>query len=124
MHNVVVHVLDGKLRIKLWEGACNESNFRSPLSSLSDTNLAAAVQFRDLHSDNLLTSLSPSTVQSIRGERILCLDGGGMKGLMQIEVLLQIEFMTGKRITELFDWIVGTSTGGIVALGMVYGECM
>ncbi|KAL5457013.1 hypothetical protein EMCRGX_G034246 [Ephydatia muelleri] len=26
------------------------------------------------------------------------------------------------RITELFDWIVGTSTGGVVALGLVYGD--
>ena len=56
------------------------------------------------------------------GERILCLDGGGIKGLIQIEVLIQIEELTGKRITELFNWIVGTSTGGIIALAMVYGE--
>lgn len=54
--------------------------------------------------------------------RILCLDGGGMKGLIQIEVLMQIEKYTGKNITELFDWIVGTSTGGIVALGLVYAK--
>ena len=30
--------------------------------------------------------------------------------------------MTGKGITELFDWIIGTSTGGIVALAMVYKQ--
>ncbi len=35
-----------------------------------------------------------------------------------------LEKMTGKRVTELFDWIVGTSTGGIVALGLVYGELL
>lgn len=27
-------------------------------------------------------------------------------------------------MTEIFDWIVGTSTGGILALGLVYGECV
>ena len=32
--------------------------------------------------------------------------------------------MTGKSISELFDWVVGTSTGGILALGMIYGESM
>ena len=56
------------------------------------------------------------------GQRILCLDGGGLKGLIMIEVLIRIEQLTQKKITELFDWIVGTSTGGVIALGLVYGE--
>ena len=56
------------------------------------------------------------------GSRILCLDGGGIRGLIQIEVLRQIEQATGRRITELFDWIVATSTGGVIALAMVYGN--
>ena len=56
------------------------------------------------------------------GSRILVLDGGGMRGLVQIEILSQIEEATGRRITELFDWIIGASTGGIIALALVYGE--
>ncbi len=56
------------------------------------------------------------------GNRILCLDGGGMKALVELDILCSIEKHTGKKITELFDWIVGTSTGGILALGLVYGE--
>ena len=57
-----------------------------------------------------------------KGDRVLCLDGGGMRGLIQIEVLSHITEATGRNIPELFDWIVGTSTGGIVALALVYGE--
>ena len=45
-----------------------------------------------------------------------------LQGLIQIEMLKTIEQMTGKLISELFDWVVGTSTGGILALGMIYGE--
>ena len=56
------------------------------------------------------------------GQRILCLDGGGLKGLIMIEVLIHIEKLTQRKITELFDWIVGTSTGGVIALGLVYGK--
>ena len=52
---------------------------------------------------------------------MLFLDGGGIKGLVQIEALMQLEEATGRKITELFDWIIGTSTGGIVALALVYG---
>lgn len=56
------------------------------------------------------------------GSRVLCLDGGGIRGLIQLEILSQLEIKTGRRVTELFDWIVGTSTGGIIALGLVYGR--
>ena len=56
------------------------------------------------------------------GSRILCLDGGGIRGLIQLEVLSQLEKKTGRKITELFDWIIGTSTGGLIALGLVYGK--
>lgn len=54
------------------------------------------------------------------GSRILTLDGGGIRGLVQIEILSEIERLTGRKITDLFDWIIGTSTGGILALGLVY----
>jgi patatin-like phospholipase/acyl hydrolase len=33
-------------------------------------------------------------------------------------VLAEIERRTGKRIAEMFDLIAGTSTGGLLALGL------
>ncbi len=56
------------------------------------------------------------------GSRILFLDGGGIKGLVQLEVLIQLEEKTQCSISDLFDWIVGTSTGGVIALAIVYGK--
>ena len=56
------------------------------------------------------------------GSRILFLDGGGIKGLVQLETMSQLEQATGRKITELFDWIVGTSIGGVIALALVYGK--
>lgn len=50
--------------------------------------------------------------------RILSLDGGGLRGLTQLLILRRIEELTGKRIYELFDLIIGTSTGGILACGL------
>ncbi|XP_052233051.1 85/88 kDa calcium-independent phospholipase A2-like [Dreissena polymorpha] len=52
------------------------------------------------------------------GDRILSLDGGGIRGLIMLEILDAIEKEAGKPIKDLFDWIGGTSTGGIVALGI------
>ena len=50
-------------------------------------------------------------------KRVLSIDGGGIRGIIPALVLHEIEECTGKRIAELFDLIVGTSTGGILALG-------
>lgn len=50
--------------------------------------------------------------------RILSLDGGGVKGTFSASVLAEIEKMTGKRIADHFDLVTGTSTGGIIALGL------
>jgi uncharacterized protein len=51
--------------------------------------------------------------------RILSIDGGGIRGIIPAVVLDTIEKRTGKRISELFDIVAGTSTGGILALGLV-----
>ena len=56
------------------------------------------------------------------GDRVLCLDGGGIKGLILIELLSCVEKVTGKKIIDLFDWFVGTSTGAILALALVYSK--
>ena len=51
-------------------------------------------------------------------KRILSIDGGGIRGLIPALILLEIEKRTDKPIHELFDLIVGTSTGGILAIGL------
>lgn len=48
--------------------------------------------------------------------RVLSLDGGGIRGIITLEVLAALEEAAGKPTAELFDLIVGSSTGGIAAL--------
>ena len=50
---------------------------------------------------------------------ILSIDGGGIRGVIPAMVLAEIEQRTERRIAELFDLIAGTSTGGLLALGVV-----
>ena len=50
--------------------------------------------------------------------RLLSIDGGGIRGLLPAIVLAEVEKRTGKRISELFDVVAGTSTGGILALAL------
>jgi len=49
---------------------------------------------------------------------ILSIDGGGIRGIIPAMVLNYIEERTGKRIATMFDFIAGTSTGGLLALGL------
>jgi predicted acylesterase/phospholipase RssA len=50
--------------------------------------------------------------------RILAIDGGGIRGILPAMVLSDLERRTNRPIIDLFDLIVGTSTGGLVALAL------
>src|SRR6266404_6935173 len=50
--------------------------------------------------------------------KILSIDGGGIRGILPAMVLQEIERRTKKPIATLVDLIAGTSTGGILALGL------
>ena len=55
--------------------------------------------------------------------RILSMDGGGIRGIFPAAVLayLEQEHLQGKSTGDYFDLIAGTSTGGILALGLGAG---
>ena len=83
---------------------------------------------------NLAPHLAPPGRQQPGPKRLLALDGGGIRGLIAIEILEQIETtlraQTGGNpafvLADWFDYIAGTSTGAIIAaclsLGMPVAE--
>jgi patatin-like phospholipase/acyl hydrolase len=65
-------------------------------------------------------------------KRLLALDGGGIRGMISIEVLAQIEKLLEEKLgrndpetpfvlAEYFDYIAGTSTGAIIAAALSLG---
>lgn len=56
--------------------------------------------------------------------RLLCMDGGGIRGLVLVQMLLEIERIAQTPIHHMFDWVAGTSTGGILALALGAGKTM
>lgn len=53
--------------------------------------------------------------------RALALDGGGIRGLVIIRMMLSLEQIVERPFIQCFDWIAGTSTGGILALCLASG---
>jgi hypothetical protein len=61
--------------------------------------------------------------------KILSLDGGGIRGVLTLEILLEIENQLKTelkkddnfRLSDYFDYIGGTSTGAIIAAGLSLG---
>ena len=58
-----------------------------------------------------------------RDFRILSIDGGGIRGILPLAFLARLEqtYLQGNSIAGYFDLITGTSTGGIIALGLGKG---
>lgn len=54
-------------------------------------------------------------------KKILSIDGGGIKGAFPAAFLAELEDSIDGSVGEYFDLIVGTSTGGIIALGLGMG---
>lgn len=53
--------------------------------------------------------------------KILCISGGGIRGIIPATILQELEKEAGKSVTQIFDLVVGTSTGGIIAAGIATG---
>lgn len=55
--------------------------------------------------------------------KILSIDGGGIRGIIPCRILQFIESQT-RPVSNVFDLIAGTSTGGIIALGLTKPNAM
>lgn len=57
----------------------------------------------------------------IRPVRVLSIDGGGVRGYLPALLLAEIERRAAQPAASLFDLVVGTSTGGIIGMGLAAG---
>jgi hypothetical protein len=63
------------------------------------------------------------TLPRRHGVRILCLEGGGLRGQILGEIAKVLEKGSGVRLTDMFDIICGTGCGGALALLLGSGAC-
>lgn len=50
-----------------------------------------------------------------RKVKMICFDGGGTKGLISVQMLIEIEKLLKRPLNEYFEWMSGTSTGSLIA---------
>ena len=53
--------------------------------------------------------------------KLLAIDGGGVRGLLPLYLLREFEERSGQTTLSLFDAFAGTSTGGLIAVGLTAG---
>jgi patatin-like phospholipase/acyl hydrolase len=69
-------------------------------------------------------------VSSPGSKKLLAPDGGGIRGVITLEVLLRLESMLAEQhgsdkdfvLADYFDYIAGTSTGAVIAAGLAKGD--
>jgi patatin-like phospholipase/acyl hydrolase len=110
----------------------NSSSIRKRFSFSNSTHrgvIAAGVTLLtffmyDQHKKNYPILALAGSPRNQKTKRILIIDGGGIRGVIPAQILtrfeseLQHKFDRDIRIAECFDLIAGTSTGGIIALGL------
>lgn len=72
-----------------------------------------------LFRENIAGRLKRLFAGKSRPVRILAIDGGGIRGILPAMVLAELERLTGRPTSELFDLVTGTSTGALLGLAMV-----
>lgn len=56
--------------------------------------------------------------------RILCIDGGGMRGVIVCQTMIELEKYLKKPLIEYFDWIGGTSVGSFICGALCTGKTL
>ncbi|KAF7489261.1 85/88 kDa calcium-independent phospholipase A2 [Sarcoptes scabiei] len=53
------------------------------------------------------------------GSRLICFDGGGIKGLLTVQMMIELQKYLKRNLIDYFDWISGTSTGSMIAFSIL-----
>lgn len=67
------------------------------------------------------TAPTPGANEGRHRFQVLALDGGGVRGLFSAAILARLEEDLHTRLLDHFDLVVGTSTGGLIAVGLGAG---
>jgi hypothetical protein len=67
------------------------------------------------------SSLALTRFGGLHLKKILSIDGGGIRGIIPLACLVELEKLHRKPCREIFDMVAGTSTGAVIAAGIALG---
>ncbi|KRY76105.1 85/88 kDa calcium-independent phospholipase A2, partial [Trichinella pseudospiralis] len=70
---------------------------------------------------NVKKVIQQFTDDNVMTENLISFDGGGIRGLITIQMLMLIEQAVGSDWFKSFQWVAGSSTGCIIAVGLCLG---
>lgn len=74
---------------------------------------------------NIIDSfLKRDNQNSSSNSRLLCIDGGGMRGIIVCQMMIEIEKYLKRPLLDYFDWIGGTSAGAFVSCALCAGTSL
>lgn len=79
---------------------------------------------RHMFSDIIEAKSNPkeaSKETSQRKSRMLCIDGGGLRGIIVCQIMIEVQKFLKKPLLSYFDWIGGTSVGAFVSCALCTG---
>jgi patatin-like phospholipase/acyl hydrolase len=97
----------------------NQTSQSEVINQTSQSEVIVTIQPQE-QSETLTQEESQESMNTTANPKykILAIDGGGIRGIIPALILAEIEKRTQKPIFSLFDLIAGTSSGGILALGL------
>jgi patatin-like phospholipase/acyl hydrolase len=98
--------------------AANSADTSVAGSRIVETKFGHVVPTSILSDPDRLRMESASLETERQVIKVLSIDGGGIRGVIPATILSELENACGKPVHKLFDVIAGTSTGGILALGL------
>jgi len=91
-------------KVASFSGFSSEPTYISPINGVANKLLAS-----------LGVNIWQPKAKNQKGLRILCLDGGGTRGIAAVTMIQSVvEALGGIEISDAFDMIAGTSTGAII----------
>ena len=61
------------------------------------------------------TKSERETQKRRKRNKVLCIDGGGIKGIFAVQMMIELEKRLKHPLSSYFNWFAGTSTGSFIA---------